>query len=185
MLKNVWKFLKNPVYKTYKEATPAYRARIFFSLLTWNLFFGISIVLLNEGLINMLGLDMGTHASQELMDSYSPLVIFFLVVIMAPLLEEILFRGPLIFFKEHRYFRFFFYASALLFGAVHFFNFEFSPQTLYMAPLLVAPQIIMGFFLGYIRVKLGLRWSIILHATHNGILLLPLLMTKVLELPTT
>ncbi|WP_394748691.1 CPBP family intramembrane glutamic endopeptidase [Spongiimicrobium salis] len=183
MLKNVWKFIKNPVYKTYKDATPAYKARIFFSLLSLNLFFGIGIVVLNEGLITLLELDMGDHASESLMDSYSPLIIFFLIVIAAPLLEELFFRGPLIFFKHHPHFRFYFYASAILFGFVHFFNFEFSLPALLMAPLLVAPQLIMGFFLGYIRVKLGLRWSILLHASHNGILMIPLLLTKVMDIP--
>jgi len=181
VLKNIWKFIKNPVYTTYKNATPAYKARIFFSLLSLNLFFGIGIVVLNEGITKLLGWDMGTHASQAMMDNYSTLQIFLLVVIAAPVLEELVCRGPLIFFKEHRHFRYFFYASAILFGAFHFSNFEFSLHTMLLSPLLVAPQLIMGFFLGYIRIKLGLRWSILLHATHNGILMIPLLLVKASE----
>jgi hypothetical protein len=110
-------------------------------------------------------------------------LVILIVSVIAPVIEELLFRGPLVFFRGHAYFKYFFYASALLFGLVHIFNFEGSPHLLYMAPLLVAPQLLMGFFLGYIRIKLGLRWSILLHAAHNTILLIPIVVLKLLNLP--
>jgi hypothetical protein len=37
--------------------------------------------------------------------------------------------------------------------------------------LLVLPQIISGFILAFTRMRLGLIWSITLHAVHNLVLL--------------
>ena len=57
-----------------------------------------------------------------------------------------------------------FWTSAVLFGLVHSFNFQagFKPVLI----LLTLPQMSAGVFLGYLRVRHGLRWSI---ATHMAI----------------
>jgi hypothetical protein len=57
-----------------------------------------------------------------------------------------------------------FWLSCLVFGAAHSFNFETGVQPWLL--LLTLPQISAGIFLGYIRVRHGLRWSI---ATHMAI----------------
>jgi len=103
-----------------------------------------------------------------------------MMVVLAPVLEEMIFRGPLGFFKTSPYFPFAFYCSFVLFGLIHLGNFEITPAVLLLSPLLVAPQTIMGVFLGYIRVRLGLSWAILLHASHNGILFLFVSMGEVL-----
>jgi len=38
------------------------------------------------------------------------------------------------------------------------------------SPLLVAPQFFIGLIFGFIRVRLGLLWSIFLHSLYNGLL---------------
>ena len=40
-----------------------------------------------------------------------------------------------------------------------------------MLPLLVLPQGLIGVVLGYTRVRMGLRWSMLLHASYNGTVL--------------
>lgn len=127
-------------------------------------------------------MELGEHATEELFDK-SIFLIFILVSIAAPVIEETLFRGPLVFFKNSPYFKYAFYISAILFGVIHISNFEFNPQVLLLAPLLVAPQIVIGVFLGYIRVKLGLLWSILLHAAYNTVLFLPMLFARLLDIP--
>jgi hypothetical protein len=57
-----------------------------------------------------------------------------------------------------------FWLSCLVFGAAHSLNFETGVQPWLL--LLTLPQISAGIFLGYIRVRHGLRWSI---ATHMAI----------------
>ncbi|MEH6680084.1 MAG: CPBP family intramembrane glutamic endopeptidase [Sediminicola sp.] len=183
MLKNLVKFVRSPKYRSYYNAPLALKIRIFLSLWAWNLFFGVLLVSTMGIVIQILDVDMGTHANEALLSKYPLWGIFLLVAVIAPVLEEILFRGPLIFFRKHKNFSYFFYASAVLFGMAHLFNFQEGSHLLYLAPLLVAPQIVMGLILGYIRIKLGLHWSILLHSAHNTVLFLPLLAVKALNLP--
>jgi len=73
-------------------------------------------------------------------------------------------RPPLLVFERH--FAWFFWASALLFAAVHLANYEEGALVI-LLPLLV-PQFVVGILAGYVRVHSGLVWSMVLHAAHNG-----------------
>ncbi len=65
-------------------------------------------------------------------------------------------------------FKFFFYASALLFGLLHAFNFSGNIYLiLAFSPILGGPQIVLGLILGYIRMKNGLVYSILFHMIVN------------------
>jgi hypothetical protein len=52
-----------------------------------------------------------------------------------------------------------------------------------LSPLLVAPQLTVGVFLGFIRVRFGLNWAIALHAFYNLILVGPAILLKALNPP--
>lgn len=122
-------------------------------------------------------IDMDKHANAQLFDEFSPLVILFMVAVLAPLIEELMFRAPItLFCKYKKGFKYIFYGFAVLFGYIHIFNFEIETTVILLSPILVLPQIILGLILGYLRVKLGLIYSIILHALYNGILTLPMLL---------
>jgi uncharacterized protein len=61
--------------------------------------------------------------------------------------------------------------SAILFGAIHVFNYSFTSQTnKLLVPLLVLPQLFGGMALAYVRLKYGLLWSFVLHGIHNLVL---------------
>ncbi len=156
---------------------------MFLSLLKWMLLLALSIAVLNGSLAKIFNLELGEHATQKLFSQYSIWIIFLLVSVVAPCIEEFLFRGPLIYFKSSPYFKYAFYTSIILFGVVHIFNFEGDNELYYIAPLLIAPQLMAGIFLGYIRIKLGLMWSILLHATFNTILIGPILLQKIINIP--
>jgi Type II CAAX prenyl endopeptidase Rce1-like len=66
-----------------------------------------------------------------------------------------------------------FFGSAVAFGLLHVTNWHFGRPLLafVMLPLLVLPQGLIGVVLGYTRVRMGLRWSMLLHATYNGTVL--------------
>jgi len=172
MLKHVWNFVRNPRYQSYSSGPVWYKRKLFFGLLKWNLAIGISIAFFTFFLSDVLGIDMGEHATDKLFQEHNLFFIFFLMAIIAPLIEELIFRGPLIFFKSSRFFPLAFYISFLAFGAIHIGNFENLENAIWLSPLLVAPQLIMGVFLGFIRVKLGLLWAMLLHGCHNGIIFL-------------
>lgn len=68
----------------------------------------------------------------------------------------------------------FFYFLALAFGLMHIINFtgfDYASAAVLLIPILVAPQIVAGMLLGYMRVKHGFRWGFYLHAIHNALFL--------------
>ncbi len=79
--------------------------------------------------------------------------------------------------KWEVYYKVIFYLSAVVFALVHMTNYESSFKLLIFAPILLAPQFIMGLFTGYLRVKYGLLWGFYLHSLHNLIFLaIPLIL---------
>lgn len=172
MLRRLWSFCRKPEYVPYRNMPLTLRLKIVSSMVFWNFIVGVGIVMLAEGIFQWLEMDMGKHKTEDMFLKYSYFQVFALMVVVAPILEEFIFRGPLIFFKRSSFFPIAFYLSCLLFGLVHLSNFEESASLIWWAPLLVAPQALMGLFLGFLRAKLGLRYAILMHMSHNGILFL-------------
>lgn len=71
---------------------------------------------------------------------------------------------------------FYFYTVAILFALSHLSNFSYSVSLLLFAPIVILPQFIGGFFMGFIRIKQGFIWGFFLHALHNAIFILPVLL---------
>ncbi len=182
MLKEVWEFLQYPVNKKL-ELDSKERNVLFLRLLFFAVSFSIALGLLTGAISLAFNLDFGDHAVDELLRNYSALALFFLAVIAAPVIEELIFRAPLTAFKNPIYFKYAYYASILLFGLLHISNFDGLDGQYWAIPLLVSPQLSAGIFLGYIRTKLGLLWSMLLHATHNLVLVGPVLIYLLLDIP--
>lgn len=183
MIQKLLQFLKNPVYKKDDSLNLNNKFKLLFRLLVLALLisFGIAIVIgiLEKG----LDLDLGKHAIEQLFEDYSPDFIFVMAVVLAPLTEELVFRGPMYLFRNSKYFGYIFYLFTLAFGFYHITNFEINATILLLSPLLVAPQIIIGLLLGYIRVQLGLAWSILLHSLYNLVLIGPIVLLQTLNMP--
>lgn len=183
MLQELWSFIKKPIYEQDKNSDSRYRVGILFKLVALALL--ISVVL--GGIIGILetflNLDFGKHAVEEAMEKFSPWFLALAAVVLAPLFEELIFRAPMAWFKENTYFSYIFYGLTLIFGFYHITNFKITTTILLLSPILVAPQISVGVLLGYIRVRFGLIWAIILHAVYNLFLLGPLLIFKILDIP--
>lgn len=165
-------YLRNPVLEQDSNSSFKYRIKKFSYLLLLCLAIGfvfspIFVLIEESGWI-----DMEEHAMKDMMDRFSKPVIFFLAVIIAPLFEELIFRAPLTLFKKPKNFKIAFYFFAILFGLVHITNFKITQNVILLAPVLVAPQTILGGVFGFIRVRFGLSWSILLHGFYNGILML-------------
>jgi membrane protease YdiL (CAAX protease family) len=180
MLKEVWSFYKNPKYL---KSTTDNKTRIFITITAITIGFSLALGLVMGGISALVGFDNENHAVIEMFEQYSPVFIFFIAVIIAPVLEELFFRAPLGFFKKSKYFKYALYISVVLFGLIHISNFENIEGYYWLVPILVAPQLFAGAFLGFTRVKLGLGWAMLLHATHNLILLGPFILMKMLDIP--
>jgi Type II CAAX prenyl endopeptidase Rce1-like len=70
-----------------------------------------------------------------------------------------------------------FYLIIVLFGLRHIWNYDVS-ATWYVAPLLVIPQFSAGIALGYVRVKYGIFYSMLLHGFSNLIPSVPVGIAK-------
>ena len=69
-----------------------------------------------------------------------------------------------------RHYSYVFYFTVVAFGLIHLVNFRTQLpfwKLLLWGPFLVLPQLILGAMLGFIRLKLGFWWSVLLHAVHN------------------
>jgi membrane protease YdiL (CAAX protease family) len=79
-------------------------------------------------------------------------------------------------FIKKKYYPIYFYLLCIIFGLIHLFNFyKVVPNNLlFIAPLFILPQIILGCFAGYLRLKNGFLWGFVLHIIFNipGALLL-------------
>lgn len=163
-------------------------------------FFIFFLIIIDE----LTGVDLGEHSLQKMIEE-NPGMVLFAGVILAPLIEEFMFRcfitfrqafyvlWPMFLYaklaKKNRWatlrhlreawqwvFPWIFYLSAISFGLVHSLNFENFEQYIWLAALLTLPQMVIGIFLGYLRVKFGLIWSMIFHAIHNAAFLTPVLL---------
>ena len=182
MLKEVWSFFKNPTYLN-EDYQLKEKTTIFFKLVLLTVAFSLMLGLLMQSISMLVGFENESHGVVEMFEKYSALKILFLAVIAAPVLEELLFRAPLALFKESKFFKYAFYISVFLFGLVHIGNFGEIDGYYLLIPVLVAPQVSAGIFLGFIRTKLGLVWSMLLHAAHNLILIGPFIVMKTLDIP--
>lgn len=183
MFKQVYNFFKNPVYQEDTNFHFKYRLAISIRLLLYVLVISFGLGLLIDSLETVFKFDLGKHAVEDFLDANSPWLLFGLTVIVAPILEELFFRGPLFFFKESRYFNYVFYALTFIFGFYHITNFELNVTILSLSPILVAPQLVFGVFLGFIRVRFGLVWAIALHSCYNLVLIGPIILLQILDIP--
>lgn len=181
MRQEVLAFLQKPNYEPYLQLELRGKLAVLLKLLILTTIFSLALGFLGFAVANVLAIPMENHAIAEFIKESSALQIIFLVTVVAPLIEELIFRGPLYFFRNFRYFPWIFYASAIIFGAVHLSNFEMNDQLIWLSPLLILPQVSAGVFLGFIRIKLGLLWSILLHAAFNTLLLSPFIFIKIIK----
>ena len=178
ILKELLNYLKNPVLETDQNQSCIYRFKVFFSLLflSLSISFFLSIV---TGILTFTGvLHENNHLTDSLLNDSNELKILFLASILAPIIEELIFRAPLVLFKQASVFKIAFYIITTIFAYVHIFNFEINDNVLLFSPLLVAPQFIIGLIFGFIRIRFGLIWAIGMHGTYNGILVVLFLLAK-------
>lgn len=105
-----------------------------------------------------------------------PVVITLGIVFTIFLATIFIFSGEKIELFVSSNFKYFFYASILLFGILHIFNFTGNRSTLLaFSFILCSPQLILGSILGYIRMNHGLVYSILFHMIVNSTVLLSVL----------
>ena len=108
------------------------------------------------------------------------LVTFLLYVIVVPAIEELVLRYPLRYNKLfsklitpekwNRIFPFLVYFLATIFGFLHLTNYTNDSWKFYaISPLIISTQLIAGFILSYIRVRLNMFYSLLYHGIWNAL----------------
>lgn len=64
-----------------------------------------------------------------------------------------------------------YYLSAITFAWLHLFNFELNYVNILLTPILTLPQFFSGLISGYLRVKIGFIYPLVLHILTNSILI--------------
>ncbi len=170
ILNELIQYLINPILVKDKNKSFLYRFKVLVCLLLISFIFSFFISTIT-GLLTLIGvLQDVTHITDSLFDDSNGIKILFFAAILAPLIEELIFRGPLVYFSQPRAFKIAFYVIGVIFAYVHIFNFEITTNVILFSPLLVAPQFFIGLIFGFIRIRFGLIWSILLHSIYNGIL---------------
>lgn len=165
----IFTYIKHPTLITDENTNINYRISKFLKVLliciiTAFIFISITAIFEELGFIKE-----NLHKFEKIKANLS---FFLLAVVFAPLIEELIFRAPLVLFNE-KYFKYGYYSLALVFGYIHIFNYEINTNVILFSPLLIAPQIFMGLYFGFIRVKFGLTWSVLMHSLYNLILITP------------
>lgn len=73
------------------------------------------------------------------------------------------------------------HGSTVAFALAHTINWELAPGKVWALPLLVLPQLLLGYVLAYARMRSGLTAAIALHAANNGLMWLLLWLSFQLE----
>lgn len=76
---------------------------------------------------------------------------------------------------HEKYFNWIFYLSAIIFGIAHATNYTDIQNIWFLIPFLGLPQIFIGIILGFVRLRYGMFWTILLHAIHNSLTMFPLI----------
>lgn len=165
-------YIKNPVLEKDENSSLKYRFQKFFKLFLLCVTIGfLSMPLFT--LFEELGwVNLENHKVEEIFKGKSIFLILFLGGISIPAIEELIFRAPITLFKKTLSFKIAFYAFTFIFGLVHITNFDITPAVLILTPFLVIPQLFAGLSLGFLRVRFGLHWSILLHCVYNSFFIL-------------
>jgi hypothetical protein len=164
---NLFTFLKNPSKNDFQYLSKKDK-------LKETLFFLLPFEFLIGAVILWYPIELGEYfklydklVKKESIQNLSDFSLYFTTCLIAPLFEEFVFRYPLKFFKAWKYFGIIFYFTAIVFGMLHFLNYEYNHSHLLFAPFIVMSQIWGGLVLGYIRIKYGFWYGFLNHALFN------------------
>lgn len=191
-------FLRNPKDEVGPMLTLKQKIKTIFIFILIETPIMILLILLINGLEALELVNIEKHAIDELIQTVPTPTLLILIIVIGPLSEEVIFRLYLrykdnlaipimtklasilgqtneqqtknyLFTVWTKRYPFVFYFSAVIFGLVHIFNFDFSFTILLLSPLLVAPQIVLGIIIGYLRVRNGLFTGFLMHSCHNAL----------------
>lgn len=164
----IWHFItffKNPNHPKYVHLSQAQKLRdVGFYYLTIQFLMGAILLWYPVEIAETLGL---YNKLEEVDTKIGVPFLILSAVILAPLIEEGIFRLFLGHFRNKSYFNWLYYISSLLFGWIHFFNYQFDHSHYFFFPFITMTQTFGGFMFGYIRIMYGFWYGVLLHSLFN------------------
>ncbi|PQJ78115.1 CPBP family intramembrane glutamic endopeptidase [Polaribacter porphyrae] len=164
-------YIKNPVLESDKNKSLNYRFRVFFKIFIFCIIVGILTTPIFIFIEEMNWVNMDNHKVEAMFKDMALYKIILLGGFFVPLIEELLFRAPITLFKKPKVFKIAFYVFTIIFGLIHITNFDITTNVLLLTPLLVIPQLFVGLSLGFLRVRFGFWWAVLLHCIYNSFFL--------------
>ncbi|ATA89285.1 CPBP family intramembrane glutamic endopeptidase [Capnocytophaga stomatis] len=170
-------FIKKPNDKQL-ELNFKQKVKFFFILFLFEIIITVTIVLPTLWLADLfLRLE---HNSEFLKMTFVTALV--VGVFIVPFFEELIFRYLLRYTKLKarfisrerwdKLFPYLVYTFSILFGLIHITNFKINWLALLFTPLLVVSQLIGGFILSFIRVRLNFYWGVGFHSLWNLIFII-------------
>lgn len=196
-ISNLYSFSKNPTEDINKNQSVSFKLKAFITILLLNVFLMIVIGFAIQSLMEYFGIKQEEHAIAKALNQLPFGIIFLMGCVFIPFLEEIIFRLPLLYKNNYllkifvfilteigitkkekailiwnKHYKYVFYFYTIAFALMHLMNFPFSKTILLLTPFIVLPQFILGILTGYLRVKFGFLWGLLLHILNNVIFLI-------------
>ena len=112
-LNDLINFIRNPKLEKDPNQNPLYKIKILIHLLWISISISFLLSLVN-GLFTSLGvLHENRHIADNFFKDSSGLKILFLASVLAPIAEELIFRAPLVLFKQPKHFKIAFYTIGI------------------------------------------------------------------------
>jgi len=187
---DIWRWVKNPKEGFLQDTS--FRAK---SIKLFQIF------ILDFLAAGVFGLTLGyiNNSVQRLetpLEAMNLLELMILLSLAAPIIEEIIFRLPLVYKRNYiargldkvtngfvarkwdSLYRYFVYIMAVGFGFIHLANFsDISFLLLVLSPIVIGSQLVGGLMISYVRVKFGFMWAVAHHVIFNTIIGLFVLLT--------
>lgn len=180
--KDVWSWLKNPVEERLELGFSAKLGKFVQVFL-------MDILVSSVVIGTVLGIHFYIQRLETPLEPFDLMELLLLSIVIAPIFEELIFRFMLIYKRNYplrlinkltkgkvkrnwgKIFKIQVYVMAVLFGFVHLFNYSnLGTLLLLFSPIIIGGQLIGGFLISYLRVKLGFLWAVASHMLFNGII---------------
>lgn len=191
---DILKFIKSPNDVNIGTINKFSKMKLFIIAFILNALFSTFFLLLNE-ILKYFNLAINDSSELEKIFWEHPLLSWVLIVFVMPILEELVFRSQLrykanLFIKMitphitrkgrdekilrirekwDKYYFVIFYCFTLLFALAHSSNFNTNDNSVLGLIVLIAPIFVTGVMLGYVRVRINLKSSILFHSLFNFI----------------
>ncbi len=187
-------FIKCPTDNEMNDYSKMFLLKTFLVLFVLDILIMVGLTALIDGFSKIGWIKIEEHQITLLLDLLPIWIVFILTVIVLPFIEEIIFRLPLRYKRNyflrllsylfigrksdnsiliHEFWKnqypIIFYLSIVVFALIHFFNYDLESTLIYLFPILILPQFVLGLFVGYLRVRFSFIYGFLLHAFHNSI----------------